>query len=126
MNSDLWRSFLQQHQQSLKHEVGETRPDGDVVQQTLNVIHHHAAELRLVGVIEDLRRRSEEMDKGKTGRENDSMSCCPSAFVSSYAGGAVEAALTFLIAWHLEISECPIILSGEQILMKGNSESSAI
>lgn len=35
-------------------------------------------------------------------------------------------ALTFLIAWHLEISECPIILSGEQILMKGNCESSAI
>ncbi len=34
--------------------------------------------------------------------------------------------LTFLIAWHLEISEWPIILSGEQILMKGNCESSEI
>lgn len=34
--------------------------------------------------------------------------------------------ITFLIAWHLAISEWPIILSGEQILMKGNSESSAI
>lgn len=33
---------------------------------------------------------------------------------------------TFLMAWHLAISECPIILSGEQILMKGNWESSAI
>lgn len=30
------------------------------------------------------------------------------------------------MAWHLAISECPIILSGEQILMKGNWESSAI
>lgn len=33
---------------------------------------------------------------------------------------------TFLIAWHLAISECPIILSGEQILIKGIWESSAI
>lgn len=33
---------------------------------------------------------------------------------------------TFLMAWHLAISECPIILSGEQILMKGNWESSEI
>lgn len=30
------------------------------------------------------------------------------------------------MAWHFEISEKPIILSGLQILMKGNSESSAI
>ena len=30
------------------------------------------------------------------------------------------------MAWHLAISECPIILSGEQILMKGNWESSEI
>ncbi len=34
--------------------------------------------------------------------------------------------VTFLMAWHLAISECPIILSGEQILMKGNWESSEI
>lgn len=38
----------------------------------------------------------------------------------------LSAGLAFLIAWHLEISEFPIILSGEQILMKGNWESSAI
>lgn len=30
------------------------------------------------------------------------------------------------MAWHFEISEWPIILSGLQILMKGNWESSAI
>lgn len=30
------------------------------------------------------------------------------------------------MAWHFAISECPIILSGEQILMKGNCESSEI
>lgn len=34
--------------------------------------------------------------------------------------------ITFLMAWHLAISECPIIFSGEQILMKGNWESSEI
>lgn len=34
--------------------------------------------------------------------------------------------LTFLMAWHLAVSAKPIILSGEQILMKGNWESSAI
>lgn len=33
---------------------------------------------------------------------------------------------TFLIAWHFAISEYPIILSGEQILIKGNSDSSDI
>ncbi len=33
---------------------------------------------------------------------------------------------TFLMAWHLAVSAKPIILSGEQILMKGNWESSAI
>lgn len=45
MHSDLWWSLLQQHQESLKDQVGEARPDGDVVQQTLDVIYHHAAEL---------------------------------------------------------------------------------
>lgn len=76
MNSDLWRGFLQQHQQSLKYQVGETRPDGDVVQQTLNVIHHHTAELRLVSIIKDLKQRrggsegrtNKERGKGQTGR----------------------------------------------------------
>lgn len=34
--------------------------------------------------------------------------------------------VTFLMAWHLAISECPIILSGEQILIKGNWDSSEI
>lgn len=60
MHSDLWRSLLQQHQESLKHQVGETRPDGDVVQQTLNVIHHHTAELRLISIIKDLKPKEEE------------------------------------------------------------------
>lgn len=33
---------------------------------------------------------------------------------------------TFFMAWHLAVSEKPIILSGEQILMKGKLDSSAI
>lgn len=33
---------------------------------------------------------------------------------------------TFFIAWHLAVSENPIILSGEQILIKGKLDSSAI
>ena len=66
MNSDLRRSFLQQHQQSLEHQVGETRSDGDVVQQTLDVIHHHAAELGLIGVVKHL-----EQTERSEGGTND-------------------------------------------------------
>lgn len=64
MHSDLWWSLLQQHQESLQHQVGEARPDGDVVQQTLNVIHHHTAELRLISIIEHLK-------PGEAGRETE-------------------------------------------------------
>lgn len=48
-----WR-FFKQHQQSLQHKVGETRTNRHVVQQALDVIHHHTAELGLVCVIENL------------------------------------------------------------------------
>lgn len=100
--------------------------------------------------------RERRMVKGKTDRENAGRHKWIKKQkwgVSSERGGAVKqirsfheplftckrsvvccqtiraehtAACTFLIAWHFEISELPIILSGEQILMKGNCESSAI
>ena len=54
MHSDLWRRLLQQHQQGLQHQVGEAWADGHVVEQTLDVVHHHAAELGLVGVVKHL------------------------------------------------------------------------
>lgn len=56
---DLGRRLLQKHQESLEHQVGEAGPDGHVVQQALDVVHHHAAELRLVGVVKHLAARKE-------------------------------------------------------------------
>lgn len=67
----LWWSFLQQHQQSLEDQVGETGTDGDVVQQTLNVIHHHTAELRLIGIIKDLKQMEGGREGGETNEERD-------------------------------------------------------
>lgn len=46
--------------------------------------------------------------------------------MNGYQNSASNVRITFLIAWHLAVSENPIILSGEQILIKGNSESSEI
>lgn len=66
VNSDLGGSFLKQHQQSLKDQVGETRTNGDVVQETLNVIHHYTAELGLVSIIKDLKKM-----RGGGGAKND-------------------------------------------------------
>lgn len=72
MHSDLWRGFLQQHQQSLKHQVGEARSDGDVVQQALDVVHHHTAELRLICVVKDLKQREDgERDEWTKERQTD-------------------------------------------------------
>lgn len=67
VNSDLGGCFLQQHQQSLKDQVGETRTNGDIVQETLNVIHHYTAELGLVSIIKDL--QESERRRRRRGRE---------------------------------------------------------
>ena len=143
MTSDLRWSLLQQNQQSLKYQVGETRPNGDIVQQTLDIIYHHTAELWFICIIKDLKPKKggKEMNKwwerDMENQEEESvedgkgqvhrfhkltlkMFCCFSWELKH------SAALAFLIAWHFEISECPIILSGEQILMNGNCESSEI
>lgn len=135
--TDLWWSLFQQHKQSLKHQVRESRADGDVIQQALDVVDHNAAELGLVGIIKHLEATNKPRQKGRTdGEEAEGNQWLDqqqqagriqfSLSLPTCEGLECAAALTFLIAWHLEISECPIILSGEQILMKGNCESSAI
>lgn len=50
----LRRHLLEQQLERLQHKVGEARTDGRVVQQRLDLVHHHAAQLRLVCVIEYL------------------------------------------------------------------------
>ena len=54
LDPDLRGGLLQQHQQGLQHQVREAWADGHVVQQPLYVVHHHAAQLGLVGVIKHL------------------------------------------------------------------------
>lgn len=69
-------------------------------------------------------------EEEQLNRSDCSMSRCLHANALLFCCQTIRAehtaACTFLIAWHFEISELPIILSGEQILMKGNCESSAI
>mmetsp|Transcript_18438 Transcript_18438/g.48130 ORF Transcript_18438/g.48130 Transcript_18438/m.48130 type:complete len:560 (-) Transcript_18438:737-2416(-) len=48
------RHALHQHQQRLEHRVGEARPDGDVLQQPLEVVQHDDGQRRLVRVVKDL------------------------------------------------------------------------
>lgn len=67
--TDLWWSLFQQHKESLKHQVREPRTDGDVIQQALDVVHHNAAELRLVGIIKHLEATNKPRQKGKTDGE---------------------------------------------------------
>lgn len=63
--TDLWWSLFQQHKESLKHQVRETRTDGDVIQQALDVVDHNAAELRLVGIIKHLEATNKPRQKGR-------------------------------------------------------------
>lgn len=74
-HSDLWWRLLQQHQESLQYQVGETRPDGDVVQQTLNVVHHHTAELRLISIVKHLKPPPEAGRARETNEEREKKKC---------------------------------------------------
>lgn len=83
--------------------------------------------------INELKNKNEESavkEEEQLNRSDRSMSRCLHANALLFCCQTIRAehtaACTFLIAWHFEISELPIILSGEQILMKGNCESSAI
>lgn len=80
-----------------------------------------------------IKKQNEESavkEEEQLNRSDRSMSRCLHANALLFCCQTIRAehtaACTFLIAWHFEISELPIILSGEQILMKGNCESSAI
>lgn len=82
----------------------------DLTQQAFNVVHHYTAQLGLVGIFKYLEQRGLRVVKTQVLTQV----CVCNPF------------LTFLMAWHLAISEWPIILSGEQIFIKGNWDSSAI
>jgi len=46
--------FLEQHQQRLQCHIGVPGTNRTVVQQTLHIVHHNAAERGAIGIVEDL------------------------------------------------------------------------
>ena len=49
--------LLKEHEEALQDSVGEARADGDIVEQTLDVINNNDAERRLISVLEHLHVR---------------------------------------------------------------------
>lgn len=101
-----------------------------LTQKSFYIIHHHTAQLGFVCILKYLEMKTINVLL-KASSWNITCITYPmtTAFdtlrtlnVLTYSDGVA----TFLMAWHLAVSEKPIILSGEQILMKGNWESSAI